>query len=255
VRLVAGLVLAALAACSQAAEPQAQETAAAIVATPAAPAKSAAEALITRYTWPGPKDPRQSHPKQGGPYAPRDDCGALDGAWEFRLALAEAVLAKDADALVALASPDIKLDFGGGEGHAELRRRLADAGWAIWPALEAVLPLGCAVNSQGGLTLPWYFAQETPTPDPFAAMIVLGEDVPLLAAPRGDAKALAMLSWDVVSLDPELDSELSEYARVSTLNGKTGWVPEDRLRSYIDYRLVAERGANGWQIRSFVAGD
>lgn len=254
-RLVAGLALVALAACSDAAEPVDGEW----VITPDPEtlnsSASTAEALITKYTWPGPNDPRQSHPKQGGPYAPRDDCGSLEGAYEFRLAVARAVLARDADALVALASPDIKLDFGGGEGHAELRRRLSDASWSIWPELEAVLPLGCAVNSQDGLTLPWYFAQETAAPDPFAAMIVLGEDVPLLAQPRPDAQTVATLSWDVVSLDPELGGELSEYARVSTLNGKAGWVPEERLRSYIDYRLIAERGESGWRIRSFVAGD
>jgi hypothetical protein len=257
VRPLAAIALLALAACSQATEPEPDEaTAPAVAASPAAPSKSAAEALITKYTWPGPNDPRQSHPKEDGPFAPRDDCGELDGAYEFRLALAEAVLAKDTDALLALAAPDIKLDFGGSEGHAEWRSRLAVSEWRQWEALAAILPLGCEVNEDGGLTLPWYFAQDLPLADPYMAMMVIGEGVPLLAGPGEGSKAVAQLSWDVVTLDPdEFDGELGPVAKVQTLNGKSGWIAAEHLRSFLDYRLIAEKGAQGWRITAFVAGD
>src|SRR5690606_28786618 len=79
VRLVAGLMLAVLAACSDAAEPVDGEWAITPDPKTLVSSASAAETLLTRYT-----GPHQSQPQQGGPYAPRDDCGALDGAWEFR---------------------------------------------------------------------------------------------------------------------------------------------------------------------------
>ena len=108
------------------------------------------EALLSSLT-----DPRQS-----GPLAPRDDCGALGGANAFRRELSDAVIRRDIEALVSLADIDIKLDFGGGEGRAELRLRLSDPDSRLWQELDKMLPLGCAVNSQGGITLPWYFAQD-----------------------------------------------------------------------------------------------
>ncbi|MFN6936274.1 MAG: hypothetical protein ACK4NZ_14120, partial [Tsuneonella sp.] len=60
-----------------------------------------------------------------GPYAPRDECTDVKGSGEFRTALAKAVQARDADALIGLAAKDVKLDFGGGSGTAELRKRLS----------------------------------------------------------------------------------------------------------------------------------
>ena len=67
-----------------------------------------------------------------GPLAPRDDCGSIEGATQFRQTLSRAVKAKDVDALAALVAPDVKLDFAGGGGTPELRKRLAenDVLWA-----------------------------------------------------------------------------------------------------------------------------
>lgn len=239
-RALAGVCIVALAACSGASEPEAQER---------TPDIAAAEAVLSRH----------AGSEASGPFAPQDDCGVLKGAWEFRVKLADAVLARDADALVALAAPDILLDFGGGEGPDTLRSRLSDPEWNLWPAFEAVLPLGCASDLSDGqtsFTLPWYFVQEPAGIDSYSAMLVLGEDVPLLSQPRVDAQVVTRLSWDVVSLDPaEFDGELTAFARVETLDGKSGWIAEDSLRSWIDYRLIAERLEDGWQMSVFVAGD
>src|SRR5688500_16321625 len=74
-------------------------------------------------------------PLAKGEWAPRDECGKVEGAVAFRQRLAAAVEGRDADALIALAAEDIQLDFGGGAGTAELRARLADASSGLWHEL------------------------------------------------------------------------------------------------------------------------
>lgn len=204
-----------------------------------------------------------------GDYAPRDDCLELPGGGPFLRELEAAVAARDADALAALAAQDIKLDFGGGTGVPELRRRLAEPDGALWEELAELADLGCAANSQGGLTLPWYFEQQVPVADPFGGFIALGEGVPLRAAPAADAPVRARIDWAAVELLPE-EGEHEGFRHVSVvrpprsgLTGDTalrelpltGYVAEDRLRSLVDYRLTAATRNGRWRIISLVAGD
>jgi hypothetical protein len=188
-----------------------------------------------------------------GPYAPRDTCGDLEGAPQFRQALAAAVEARDADALVALAAEDVKLDFGGGTGRVELKKRLSAEDRKLWQELGELLALGCSANKQGGLTIPWYFDESIPAVDPFMGMIVTGENVPVLSSPEDDAETVTVLSWDVVeisTLRPE-----DAYQKVETTGGQQGFVATDKLRSLIDYRLLASSRNGNWRIVSLVAGD
>ena len=188
-----------------------------------------------------------------GPYAPRDTCGDLKDAAEFRRALAAAVEARDADALVALAAEDVKLDFGGGSGRAELKERLTAEDRKLWQELGELLTLGCSANKQGGLTLPWYFDQSISDVDPFMGMIVTGEGVPVMSSPDEDAETLATLSWDVVeiaAMEPD-----SPFQKVKTTGGQEGYVATDKLRSLIGYRLLATSRNGTWRIVSLVAGD
>lgn len=190
-----------------------------------------------------------------GKYAPRDECGNLPGAADFRRALAKAIEARDADALAALAAPDVKLDFGGGTGVGELRTRLGKTGWSLWDELDALLPLGCAVNKQGGITIPWYFAQPMPEVDHATGMLVTGEKVPLYRDADADSPRLAELSWDVVELEGGLQPQ-DEFQKVVTADGKTtGFVATEKLRSLLDYRLIASSRDGKWSFTSLVAGD
>lgn len=189
-----------------------------------------------------------------GPYAPRDECAKVAGASAFREQLAEAVEARDADALVALAAPDVKLDFGGGSGAGELRNRLAKDEWSLWDELDALLTMGCAKGKQGGITLPWYFAQEIDAVDPAMGMIVTGEKVPLRNAPDSAGETLEDISWDVVELVDGLHPE-DGYQHVATVKGKQGYIATGKLRSLLDYRLIASSRDGKWSITSLVAGD
>jgi len=187
-----------------------------------------------------------------GEWAPRDECAQVEGAGEFRQRLAAAVEARDVDALIALAAEDIKLDFGGGEGAAELRARLNARDYQLWNELDALMALGCAANDEGGITIPWYFNQDMGEIDPFFGMLVTGEDVPVFKGPDGRDR-IAAISWDVVEIaSPDTESP---YQQVELADGTPGFIATGKLRSLVDYRLIASSRNGRWRITSFLAGD
>jgi hypothetical protein len=188
-----------------------------------------------------------------GKYAPQDECKDKAGAEDFRQQLAAAVEAKDSAKLAALAAPDVKLDFGGGSGAAELRTRLA-ANQDLWDELAELMALGCGINEQGGITIPWYAAQPVDTADPGTAMLVTGERVPLRKQAQGGASESEEVSWDVVTLVGGLEPG-APFQQVKTSDGTIGYVATDKLRSLLDYRLVASSRDGRWSFTSLVAGD
>ncbi len=196
----------------------------------------------------------QTEPRQKGRYAPRDECGTLPGARAFRERLAAAVIARDADAIAAMASPDVRLGFGGDDGRARLLQKLKQADGALMSELEQLLPLGCASTDGGGLTIPWYFAQSFGDTDNYTAMLVTGLDVPLLATASRSAAVNRRLSWDIVSLDGGLHPDAA-FQKVRAADGQSGFIATERLRSLLDYRLLAVRNGEQWMITALLAGD
>src|SRR5262245_53875646 len=81
----------------------------------AAPAKDVAEAAEQLVA------PAPPSPLARGKWPPQDTCAEVEGADEFRTRLAAAVRARDIAGVVGLAADDVKLDFGGDGGRAELR--------------------------------------------------------------------------------------------------------------------------------------
>ena len=192
-------------------------------------------------------------PLAKGEWAPQNTCGEREGAALFRRQLAAAIEARDADVLAALSAEDVKLDFGGGAGRAELRARLADEKLGLWDELDTLMALGCAANGEGGITIPWYFAQDLGETDPFASMLVTGEDVPILAAPNASAEQKGTISWDLVepvSFDPQ-----APFQQIKVADGGTGFIATGKLRSLVDYRLIASSRNGRWRITAFIAGD
>lgn len=188
-----------------------------------------------------------------GRFAPRDECDRLDGAAEFRNRLAEATRLRDEDAVAALAADDVHLDFGGGAGADELKSRLNDPERGLWLALDQLLTLGCAANDEGGITLPWVWDQDIGDADAYAALLVLGEDEPVRASASRSGEEIATVSWDLVeavSYNPE-----QAFQQVKLADGRTGFIATDKVRSVIDYRLLAERRDGRWRITTFIAGD
>jgi len=208
-------------------------------ATKAAPDKAVAAASAT--------------PAPAGRYAPRDDCAKLPGAEECRQRLIEAVQLRDADAIAALADPAIKLDFGGSGGVAALVGQLKQDD-ELWKSLDQVLKLGCAADPHGNLVIPWLFAQDLGRIDANVALLVTGENVPVLTAPRASADKVTDISWDFVSAANGMD-RTKPYTQVTLPLNAHGYVATDKLRSVLDYRLLASRDSGQWRIGALVRGD
>lgn len=249
--LTALAACAALAGCGSGGEPAAQPStkASAPVPPPAAPAPEATDAPEAEPSESATASPA---PPQATRYAPRDDCAKQPGWPTFRKSLMSAIKARDAQALARLAAPDIALDYGGGSGPAVLIKRLDDPETKLWQELDAILPLGCAV--QGGLAaMPWVFWNMPEDIDSYSAMLVLGEDTALLDKAGG--KPIASAGWTIVGIDPMDFDTGARTTRITTHDGTKGWIETRKLRSLLDYRLIAEPKDGQWQITAFIAGD
>ena len=93
-------------------------------------------------------------PNRPGAYAPRDTCVKTPRARAFVAALRRAIARRDARALVGLAAPDVRLDFGGGSGKPLLLSQLTGAqGPALWRELRRGVRLGCGMDA-GNMVFP-----------------------------------------------------------------------------------------------------
>lgn len=249
--LTALAALAALAGCGSGGEPAAPPSAkaSALAAPPAAFAPEATDAPVAEPSVPTTASPA---PAQATRYSPRDDCAKQPGWPAFRKALVGAIKARDAQAFAKLATPDITLDYGGGTGPAELVKRLDDPETRLWQELDEILPLGCAV--QGGLAaMPWVFWNVPEDIDSYSAMLVLDEDTALLD--KADGKPIGSAGWTIVGINPmDFDTD-AKVTRITTHDGIKGWIETRKLRSLLDYRLIAEPKDGQWQITAFIAGD
>jgi hypothetical protein len=189
-------------------------------------------------------------------FEPRDECRSDPEAAAFLDALAEASETRDAAAFAALASEDVALDFGGGAGKEELLARL-DGGEEIygdlWKEIAVLLGLGCSLDG-GYITIPWYFAQDFGDLDPFGTMLTIRPDVQVRSAPASTAEVVETLGWEAVNVTADYDPE-AQFTEIHRDGRPGGYVETSALRSLIDYRILAERGEEGWRITAFVAGD
>jgi hypothetical protein len=246
---IAALLLIAGCSSEPAAEREQSATASPVGASPA----PAPEVLASAD--PSPSPTNEAIPLfVRGKFAPRDECAVVPGAIAFRLELANAVRTRNASALAILAEPAIKLDFGGGTGKAALRERFSGPGGKeLWAELDQILPLGCALD-HGNLVLPWLFTQDLGKLDPYSAMIVIGNAVPMHGSASDDGRVVATLSWTAVDLVKGLQPEAA-FQQVRVPGGPSGYIATASLRSPLDYRIIASRKNGDWRIGAFIAGD
>ncbi|MXO89603.1 SH3 domain-containing protein [Pontixanthobacter aquaemixtae] len=188
-----------------------------------------------------------------GPLAPRNLCGSLPGFAAFETKLKDAIARRDADLLMQLASEDVALDFGGGAGKQMWRDRL-DGEYNNWSDLAGTVALGCDRSAQAdSAAYPYFWSNHQGNGDPYAAMLVTGNNVLLRSGPSPHARVKGRVSWNWVTGGYE--APVNGYHKVTTLSGQTGYMAEPYLRSLIDFRLIVSNTDDGWKITAFIAGD
>jgi hypothetical protein len=190
-------------------------------------------------------------------FPPKDECLPVDGYFEFRQKFESIVQRRDMAAFLGLISPDISWTFGGEFGRdsfaAEWKLSTGKAS-PIWAELDKIIRLGCAGGEEEIVSMPHMFSQEVGTADRAASIaLVLGPKVKLRAGPSTATAQKSLLNWEVVTIGDKDPS--GKWTKVETGDGKSGYVRNDYLRGFLDYRIGFQRKENGWKIIYFTAGE
>jgi hypothetical protein len=189
---------------------------------------------------------------------PVDEAGEDPAFLAFRDDLLAAVRRRDLEAVVAVASEDIKLSFGGSYGRETFREWLVEddtgSGVSYWQELERAISLGGIFEGPESFCTPYIFCLEVPgcdTCDPYETLIATSDRAAVYAAPDRNAAVVAHLSFSVVRA---LDDGFP-WRKIALPGGGTGYVTAPEFRSPIDYRARFEKRAGRWLMTLFIAGD
>lgn len=194
-------------------------------------------------------------------FRPVDQAERVPSLAEFRTQYLDAVRRRDAEFVVAGASEDVKLSFGGSFGRESLSRTLTGTraweGESYWIELERVLELGGVFLDDGSFCTPYTFCLDVPgcpQCDPFETVIVVRESAVARAQPQDDAPIVAQLSYDVLRMDADAYTGQGWYP-VFIPGGGKGFVSGADARMPVDYRARFEKTDGRWQMTVFIAGD
>lgn len=186
---------------------------------------------------------------------PVDEAAAVSDFLSFRSQLRAAVAKRDLKVILAAMSKNVKLSFGGAEGHSDFltiwKPESPDS--KLWEELANVLDLGGTFDSQGAFTAPYVFSQWPSEKDAFTHMAAIGTGIRVRTAPNARAPVIAFLDFSVVEIsddDPALD-----WVKVKLSPGRAGYVHVRYLRSPLEHRIRFEKQEGRWQVVFFLAGD
>lgn len=190
-------------------------------------------------------------PAVAGPKLAFVDEAAKDPSFEtYRTQLLAAVQARNTRAVLALSDPNIRTSFGGDGDAAALESVLDDA---LWRELEDILTLGGSFIDEM-FWAPYVYSAWPESHDAFETFAVTGDDVPLRGSPDASAPAIATLARDLVARASEPRQD-EAWVKVTTADGRTGFVESKFVRSPVDYRAGFTRTEDGWRMTALVAGD
>ena len=169
----------------------------------------------------------------------------------YRDGLLAAVRARDAKKVLALSDPNVRTSFGGGGGRADLEQALQEE---VWGELEQILSLGGTFRD-GMFWAPYVYSAWPESHDAFESLAVVGDDVPLREAAGASAPEIATLSRDIVKRASAPGEAGIGWTKVTTADGKTGFVESKSVRSPVDYRAGFMKTGDRWHMSALVAGD
>ncbi|RBW57763.1 SH3 domain-containing protein [Ruegeria sp. A3M17] len=182
----------------------------------------------------------------------------------FRDSLLASVAARDTEAVIATACPDIYLSHGGNGGPGEFLEYLAPENSGsqenqsrdiYWGDLESTLSQPGYFDDEGEFWMPHQWQITLPASlDPYEAYFVTGEDVTLRQAAEPGSPALSLISYEVVIVPTYRDG--TDYQPVMLTDGTRGFMHGDFLWPMTGHRAAfVKSGAGEWQLCTFVSGD
>lgn len=181
----------------------------------------------------------------------------------FRTQLLQIIARRDSRALLAVATPDIKLSFGGDEGTEDMRRfwNLDQPRQSrIWNVLETLLRLGCVRDPNGDFTAPYSFALWPNAFDAYEHAVAVHPAAPLHERPERTSAVLKTLDYEIVKVlempDSAQNPPQNQWWRVQVPpNGPSGYALASHIRSPLDYRARFEKQQGKWRMTLLVSGD
>lgn len=192
---------------------------------------------------------------------PADEAGQDPSFLAFRNKLIAAAEKRDLRYVKSIMARDIKLSFGGHEGVKDFDKLWADKD-KFWKEFLTVLRNGGHWHRDGGrrqnfFTAPYSFKGFPDEFDAFDHFVIFGSNVNLRSAPSLKSEVKGSLSYNIVTLDdfPINRQEESQWYKVTTLGGKSGFVHRDYVRSPIHLRAGFEKIGGRWRMVFFISGD
>ena len=196
---------------------------------------------------------------------PVDDA-KLDPAFlTFRTRLIAAIDRKDAKYMLSIVDPNIKNGFGGEDGVVKFRKgwKLESPKSEFWAEFSKVIKnggsfIGEGRNKMNHFAAPYIFSNWPEDVDSYEHSVIFGSDVNLRKSPSTDTEIVSRLSHNIIQVVndiPTSDGKTSEWVKIRTLGGLSGYVKSDFVRSSTDYRAGFEKKRGVWKMTYFLAGD
>ncbi|MFZ1701304.1 MAG: SH3 domain-containing protein [Pyrinomonadaceae bacterium] len=192
---------------------------------------------------------------------PVDEAGQDPSFLAFRNKLIAAAEKRDLGYVKSIMDRNIKLSFGGHTGVKDFDKLWADKG-EFWREFLVVIKNGGHWQREAGrrqnlFTAPYSFQGFPDEFDAFDHFVIFGSNVNLRSGPSTESTVKGSLSYNIVKLDdaPINQETNSQWYKVTTLGGKSGFVHRDYVRSPIHLRAGFEKTGGRWRMIFFISGD
>ena len=193
------------------------------------------------------------------------DEGAGDPSWmRFKARLLEALERRDQNFIFSIVDAKIR-NISEKDGIAEFKKLWEphSAASPLWMELSKVLFLGGVfIKRETGryeFCAPYVHYRWPDNADADAAGAIVAKEALMKASPAADAKTLQTLSYDLVQVldwetaDGNKDSKQT-WVKILTTAG-AGYVPEEQIRSPLEYRACFVKSGAGWRMTGLEVGE
>jgi len=190
------------------------------------------------------------------------DEATRDLSWaKFKNVLLDAVMKRDRKFVLSILDRNVRVGVDGVRGIPEFSKQwhLDAEDSRLWRELPSALFVGAAWLTRGQapreLCAPYVLPRWPRDMDPHAYGAIISRDALVKVAPSSDSATLATLSYDIVPVaDWEVDDRAPDFpqkwVRIKLKTGE-GFVPEEQIRSPIEYHACFVKTENGWRMTAF----